>query len=437
MGQKEKKKQQGPPSSNWLALQKKLPKAKASSSSHADSSVSAVASRKRRKLDHPSESLAEATTLSASASASSSAHTNAFPRGTASDTQELDGIPDQVKNGESVHHLRKMVLGLIDHSPAHHQPGKYLALDCEMVGVGLDGEESALARVSLVNFYGVVLVDAFVRPRERVVDYRTQFSGIRPADMVHAEEFEEVQKRVAGMLKDRVLVGHAVHNDLKALLLSHPRPATRDTQQLYPKHGLVRGRRPALRNLVKTELGLVIQAGEHSSVTDARATMALFRLHRKEWEKDFRPLPQAAHPLPAASSGSGSDSAVDSGVPSGKTVSRKRPRGPGGSTVHVDEDGEDEESGADEDEVEDKGNGGRRGKAKAKRGAEQTFPGGGRRGVSSGLSTVIKRAPARGKGEKGGRVRNGGGGMKTKTQEKWWKDLGGGAKGSVRMAAGR
>jgi hypothetical protein len=45
-----------------------------------------------------------------------------------------------------------------------------------MVGVGIEGAESALARVSLVNFHGAVVLDAFVRQRERVVDYRTPFS---------------------------------------------------------------------------------------------------------------------------------------------------------------------------------------------------------------------------------------------------------------------
>lgn len=53
-----------------------------------------------------------------------------------------------------------------------------------MVGIGLDGEESSLARVSLVNWHGAVLLDCFVRQRERVVDYRTQWSGIREQDMV-------------------------------------------------------------------------------------------------------------------------------------------------------------------------------------------------------------------------------------------------------------
>jgi len=54
-----------------------------------------------------------------------------------------------------------------------------------MVGVGIDGAESSLARVSLVNFYGAVQLDEFVRQRERVVDYRTQFSGVRKTDMVN------------------------------------------------------------------------------------------------------------------------------------------------------------------------------------------------------------------------------------------------------------
>ena len=64
------------------------------------------------------------------------------------------------------------------------RPGRYLALDCEMVGVGIDGSESSLARVSIVNFYGAVLMDEFVRQRERVVDYRMQFSGVRERDLI-------------------------------------------------------------------------------------------------------------------------------------------------------------------------------------------------------------------------------------------------------------
>lgn len=104
-------------------------------------------------------------------------------------------------------------------------------MDCEMVGVGLDGKESSLARVSLVNYFGAVQLDEFVRQRERVVDYRTEWSGVRETDMINggcpvatfhiklicdlAKPFLEIQQQVADLLKDRILVGHAVFNDLK------------------------------------------------------------------------------------------------------------------------------------------------------------------------------------------------------------------------------
>jgi hypothetical protein len=52
----------------------------------------------------------------------------------------------------------------------------------------------------------------------------------------------------------------------QALLLSHPFPSTRDTQQFAYKYKLSKGRRPALRNLTAQEFGIQIQGGEHSSV---------------------------------------------------------------------------------------------------------------------------------------------------------------------------
>jgi hypothetical protein len=52
----------------------------------------------------------------------------------------------------------------------------------------------------------------------------------------------------------------------QALLLSHPRSQTRDTQYHAGKHKLLNTKYPALRNLVKQELDVTIQGGEHSSV---------------------------------------------------------------------------------------------------------------------------------------------------------------------------
>lgn len=157
-----------------------------------------------------------------------------------------------------------------------------------MVGVGHNGEDSILARVSLVNQFGKCIYDKFVKPTERVTDYRTAVSGIRPADIkdgeakrsgcrpaqmctffitvcvTAGEDVRTVQKEVADILKGRIVVGHAIHNDLKVaskywrklhlkkrnnallcwfsnyelpsqiLLLDHPKKKIRDTQKYKP-----------------------------------------------------------------------------------------------------------------------------------------------------------------------------------------------------------
>lgn len=173
-----------------------------------------------------------------------------------------------------------------------------LAVDCEMVGVGPDGKRSSLARVCIINNEGNVLLDAYVKQKERVTDYRTWVSGIKPEHLLRGEDggkpillltLEEVQEKVAAMFKGRILVGHSVQNDLKALLLDHPRKDTRDTAR-YPllMRSPAPGRKPkprSLRKLASEELGVAIQEGEHSPVIDARAALYVYHKHRREWEK--------------------------------------------------------------------------------------------------------------------------------------------------------
>lgn len=62
---------------------------------------------------------------------------------------------------------------------------RVIGLDCEMVGVGFGGKDSVLARVSIVNHFGNCIYDKYVKPVEKVTDYRTHVSGIRPKDIVN------------------------------------------------------------------------------------------------------------------------------------------------------------------------------------------------------------------------------------------------------------
>ncbi|XP_023098758.1 RNA exonuclease 4 isoform X2 [Felis catus] len=142
-----------------------------------------------------------------------------------------------------------------------------LAIDCEMVGVGPKGEESVAARVSVVNQHGKCVYDKCIKPTQPVTDYRTAVSGMRPENLKQGENFEVVQKEVADMLKGRILVGHALHNDLKVLFLDHPKKKIRDTQKYKP-----------FKSQVK--------------IQDAQVAMRLYVLVKKEWEssaQDRRP----------------------------------------------------------------------------------------------------------------------------------------------------
>ena len=53
-----------------------------------------------------------------------------------------------------------------------------------MVGTGPSGESSMLARCSVVNHHGNTLYDRFVAPMEKVTDYRTKVSGVKPRDLI-------------------------------------------------------------------------------------------------------------------------------------------------------------------------------------------------------------------------------------------------------------
>ncbi|XP_037820429.1 RNA exonuclease 4 [Lucilia sericata] len=162
---------------------------------------------------------------------------------------------------------------------------KYVSMDCEMVGVGLNGQDDMLARVSIVNKRGEVLLDKFVKPQEKVTDYRTSVSGIRPHDIDNAEDFKSVQEEVVQMLQGKILVGHAIRNDLAVLHIKHPNSCIRDTSRYKPLCRLVaNGRTPSLKRLSQAILGKEIQTGEHNSVEDARAAMSIYNCLASDWE---------------------------------------------------------------------------------------------------------------------------------------------------------
>uniref|UniRef100_H3BG52 Apoptosis enhancing nuclease n=1 Tax=Latimeria chalumnae TaxID=7897 RepID=H3BG52_LATCH len=189
-------------------------------------------------------------------------------------------------------------------------PNKCVALDCEMVGTGAGGKVSELARCSIVSYHGDVVYDKYVKPKLPVVDYRTRWSGIRKEHLRNAIPFKTAQKEVLQILKGKVVVGHALHNDFKALEYFHPKWLTRDTSKisaLNRKAGLPVREVASLKRMAKYLLKRDIQVGRegHSSVEDALASMELYRLVEMEWEEELQkssPADELLSPSPADSS---------------------------------------------------------------------------------------------------------------------------------------
>lgn len=172
----------------------------------------------------------------------------------------------------------------------------YFALDCEMVGVGPEGLDSALARLSIINWDNELVLDTYVKVLDEVTDYRTFVSGIRQKDIKSdsAMTLERVQYVASNILRGKILIGHGLENDLKVIGIDHPWCDIRDTTkyQPYMRQAPVRKGEPPvlrprkLRDLAWETLGKQIQVmgTAHSPIEDATATMDLYKAVRADWE---------------------------------------------------------------------------------------------------------------------------------------------------------
>ncbi|KAJ3341399.1 hypothetical protein HDU91_000719, partial [Kappamyces sp. JEL0680] len=140
--------------------------------------------------------------------------------------------------------------------------------------------------VTLVNFHGTVIYDEYVLPQEPVLDYRTAVSGITPNVLREkGRPFKEVQKEVAAIIKDKVIIGHDLRNDLNVLMLDHPGKLIRDTARYKPlKHPATKNPQ-SLRALAVQVLGKDIQSGTHCSIEDAVTSVEIYKRHKNEWEQ--------------------------------------------------------------------------------------------------------------------------------------------------------
>ena len=99
------------------------------------------------------------------------------------------------------------------------EPTEKVAVDCEMVEV--DRFNEGLARISIVNYHGVVLMDKFVIPEGKTItNYRTWVSGVTPEKLKvenGAIPFKKAQAIAFDLLKNKIIIGHSLKHDFTCM----------------------------------------------------------------------------------------------------------------------------------------------------------------------------------------------------------------------------
>lgn len=179
---------------------------------------------------------------------------------------------------------------------------KFVALDCEFIGIGKGGHNHQLARTTVVNSHCDVIYDKYIQlpSNVEVTDWRTHIHGITHWHLTHQRPnlttYERCQHDIQKLLANRILVGHSLSSDLTVLQLQHPKHLIRDTSTYQPfmiktSENPPMYRKPSLANLYKQQCQneLLHKAGTvHDSITDAKAVMRVYHTVANQWEKSIK-----------------------------------------------------------------------------------------------------------------------------------------------------
>ncbi|KAJ5598690.1 hypothetical protein N7537_008774 [Penicillium hordei] len=183
-----------------------------------------------------------------------------------------------------------------------------IVLDCEMVQVEAGRRE--LAFLSAIDFLtGEVLIDNYVQPKSRVVNWDSRFSGVTPSAMNKAVKkgtalfgWEGARSKLWEFMdSETVLVGHSLNNDLDVLGIIHWNVVdssiiTSETV-FYTVHASEPLNRTwSLKTLTNELVNYDIQVGKqgHSALEDAHATRDIviwclrYPEHLKVWADNAR-----------------------------------------------------------------------------------------------------------------------------------------------------
>lgn len=150
----------------------------------------------------------------------------------------------------------------------------WVSIDVEKVATQYGAEPS---QVVIVDYDNNILYETYVNPRgspksaivKRGIDRKLDVS--KPYDIVREEVIE--------IIKDKIIIGHDLHNEFLAFELDESKYKTIDTAKL-PIFSIITLRPRRLKDLVKEVLDRDIQTGKHDAKEDAIATMDIVKKYK-------------------------------------------------------------------------------------------------------------------------------------------------------------
>lgn len=167
---------------------------------------------------------------------------------------------------------------IVDYLTPEKNSGYFLiSMDCEML-ITEKGKE--IGRISLLDHNSNILLDEYVQPLGKVVDYMTKYSGLTKEKVEGGINFDELQEKVLSFVgKNTYILGHALENDLQYLKIKHS--LLIDTSHIFKTH---ENKRLRLKHLLLKKLEKEVQNGEHSSVEDSKSCLDLLKYKIAEYK---------------------------------------------------------------------------------------------------------------------------------------------------------